>query len=140
MGLDIHCKCGQTAFRAGSYSGYNWWREILAKLVGITDINAFWIKTGGINNRKGKEPFFELINFSDCEGTLPLRECKRLKKDFDYWSRLFHKQNAIQIFWFKLFSNSILSKDEWEYWLEKFDKWHEAVNHAVKDKCNIIFS
>lgn len=140
MGLDIACKCGKTWFRVGSYSGYNWWREILARLVGIKNLNDFWIKAGGIDNRNGPEPFFELLNFSDCEGTLPYRECKRLLKDFNKWSPLVHGKSFQKIFWLNFFNEVYLTKDEWDYWLEKFDLFHEAVKHAVKDKCNVIFT
>ena len=53
-------------FRAGSYSGYNWWR---AKL------EAF----------KGDVAFQELINFADNEGVIGFVVAKKLAKDFsDY--------------------------------------------------------
>lgn len=74
-------------FRAGSYSGYNAWREELAKLAGYTaadytiyeqtkkrhDAGA-WASTSG--------PFWELINFSDCEGVIGPVVSAKLAKDF----------------------------------------------------------
>lgn len=73
--------------RAGSYSGYNLWREELAKLAGwplgsyefFGDVRpshaaSAWKATEG--------PFFELINFSDCEGTIGAVTSKKLALDF----------------------------------------------------------
>ncbi|OMF32348.1 hypothetical protein [Paenibacillus peoriae] len=51
-------------FRAGSYSGYNWWRE---KLAGFA----------------GKVAFQELIEFSDCEGVIGPVVSAKLAKDFE---------------------------------------------------------
>lgn len=76
------------AFRAGSYSGYNYWRNELAKLAGNeqTPYRSF---DGKIElrydatvwkNKKG--PFWELIYFSDAEGVIGPIVCKRVYKDF----------------------------------------------------------
>lgn len=74
-------------FCAGSYSGYNWWREELAQLSGwpLTKSKSYfdestnhaagaWKANGG--------PFWELISFSDCEGVLGTSVCAKLAKDF----------------------------------------------------------
>lgn len=65
-------------FRAGSYSGYNAWRETLCERENGVSPAEVW-----------KEPvvwkdaaFFELINFSDCEGTIGPLACARLAQDF----------------------------------------------------------
>jgi hypothetical protein len=50
-------------FRAGSYTGYNWWRN---KLEEISD----------------GESFQELINFADNEGVIGYVVSKKLAKDF----------------------------------------------------------
>jgi hypothetical protein len=66
-------------FRAGSYTGYNWWRNELAKLAGYPapdkryDASAWNAKSGA---------FWELINFSDAEGVLGPVVCKKLYADF----------------------------------------------------------
>lgn len=65
-------------FRAGSYSGYNVWREQLAQLVGTTP-KAIWA-----NPQPG--PFMELINFSDCEGFIGPQTAAKLATDFDAWA------------------------------------------------------
>lgn len=71
-------------FAAGSYGGYNDWREQLAKLAGYRPVEAeeprhqhsagAWAATGG--------PFWELINFSDCEGAIGPAVSAKLAKDF----------------------------------------------------------
>lgn len=75
-------------FRAGSYGGYNRWREQLAEMAGypiaqdpdpIGDPRqnhsaGAWQADGG--------PFWELIWFSDCEGTIGPAVCNKLADDF----------------------------------------------------------
>lgn len=68
----------QYSFRAGSYSGYNDWRNWLAQVAGFKDANEIW-------SRKPLAPFVELINFSDCEGAIGYIIAGKLAKDFkDY--------------------------------------------------------
>lgn len=69
------------------YGRYSNWRNQLAELAGYTplpdeerggselrhDMGA-WMSDGG--------PFWELIHFSDCEGTLGTAVCQKLAKDF----------------------------------------------------------
>ncbi|MBU8594050.1 hypothetical protein [Bacillus subtilis] len=52
------------SFRAGSYSGYGWWRRKLEEF-------------------KGDTAFQELINFADNEGTIGPVVSKKLAKDFN---------------------------------------------------------
>lgn len=61
-------------FRAGSYGGYNLWREQLAKLAGYEKAARVWDGATG--------PFCELIHFSDCEGTIGTAVSAKLAKDF----------------------------------------------------------
>jgi hypothetical protein len=61
-------------FRAGSYGGYNEWRNSLAAMVGTTP------KTAWAGEYQG--PFAELINFSDCEGVIGATVCRKLAEDF----------------------------------------------------------
>jgi hypothetical protein len=79
------------AFRAGSYHGYNEWRRMLASLVGKTP-DEVW----AASRREGRTrrpdavddesvrslPFFELINFSDCEGFIGPKTSAKLAADF----------------------------------------------------------
>ena len=61
-------------FRAGSYIGYNKWRNTLAVLAGFdSDLGAFEADGG---------PFWELIHFTDCDGTIGTAVAKKLANDF----------------------------------------------------------
>ncbi len=78
----------QFEFRAGSYSGYGWWRNELAKLAGYRPTDAKTVE-GKMESRydaaawKAKSgPFWELINFSDAEGVIGPVACKKLYSDF----------------------------------------------------------
>ena len=79
------------SFSAGSYMGYGAWREELAKMAGYpkspvdrgfgdsvaTHSGGAWSAGGG--------PFWELINFSDCEGVIGPIVSAKLAKDFAEW-------------------------------------------------------
>lgn len=74
-------------FCAGSYGGYNMWRNRLAKLAGYPE---------GTYEQYGKDwpshcvacwngeqgPFAELIHFSDCEGVIGTAVSQKLAADF----------------------------------------------------------
>ena len=63
-------------FRAGSYSGFNTWRNELAQLTGAASAQEVW----GRGAQPG--PFVELINFSDCEGCIGPLTSAKLAADF----------------------------------------------------------
>ena len=65
-------------FRAGSYSGYNQFRELLC--IAILDVKpeSVWEKSELYLDK----PFYELINFSDCEGAIGPKVSQKLHKDF----------------------------------------------------------
>ncbi|MBT2142733.1 MULTISPECIES: hypothetical protein [unclassified Rhodanobacter] len=74
-------------FRAGSYRGYNQWREQLAELAGypIGEYVQCGVTTesrcvGFWNGETG--PFSELINFADNEGVIGASVAAKLAKDF----------------------------------------------------------
>lgn len=73
-------------FRAGSYGGYGAWRRSLcAQALGV-DVEEIWDNPEAFKGR----PFFELINFSDCEGTIGPVTSAKLAKDFkDYEGKIF---------------------------------------------------
>jgi hypothetical protein len=62
-------------FDAGSYHGYNRWREWLADLVGVTP-KEVW-------NGLAPSHFGELINFPDNEGFIGPKTSAKLAKDFE---------------------------------------------------------
>jgi len=65
-------------FRAGSYSGYNKWRDELARRALDLPAATVWEDP----SRFVEAPFFELINFSDCEGTIGPDAASDLATDF----------------------------------------------------------
>lgn len=92
-------------FRAGSYGSYNAWREELAKLAGYpaTDYTIYgqtkkrhdagaWAATSG--------PFWELINFSDCEGVIGPAVSAKLAKDFAEFDGRAKEHVSAQQDWF----------------------------------------
>ena len=103
-------------FRAGSYSGYNNWRDELARLAGYQNTKydehgyereshaaGAWKLDGG--------PFWELINFSDCEGILGTEVCKKLLADF-----IEYDEKA------KSFDS---------YFYERYKEWTEGMKYAA---------
>lgn len=92
-------------FRAGSYGGYNQWRDWLARSAGHLSAEAVWE-----NAKPG--PFVELISFSDCEGIIGPVVAAKLAKDFAD-----HEEE-------------ILAKaDEWE--AAKYREWRKAFEMAA---------
>jgi hypothetical protein len=106
-------------FRAGSYSGYNGWREDLAKLAGYpaTAFTAYGRTThrhdaGAWAASEG--PFWELICFSDCEGVIGPVVSAKLARDFAEWD-----ERA------KAYSEG----PSWFY--ERFQEWRAAFEMAA---------
>lgn len=74
--------------RAGSYGGYNKWRDQLAKLVGYP-LRDYQDNFGHVQQSHCVDcwsglagPFAELINFSDCEGVIGSDVSQKLFNDF----------------------------------------------------------
>jgi hypothetical protein len=65
-------------FRAGSYSGFNEWRDTLAKCAGYPSARAVWETPDQFSG----QPFVELLNFSDCEGVIGPVVAAKLAADF----------------------------------------------------------
>lgn len=73
-------------FRAGSYGGYNAWREQLAEFAGYP-VSPAEYHQGKLRHDQGAwdasgGPFWELIHFSDCEGTIGPVVSAKLAQDF----------------------------------------------------------
>ena len=86
-GVYIYEKRG--TFNAGSYSTYSQFRHDLQTMAifsnGITNINYDEYDEKSI-------PFYELIHFSDCEGSINADICKKIFKDFEDNSKKIKKQ------------------------------------------------
>jgi hypothetical protein len=82
-------------FRAGSYRGYNIFRSNLCNTVnGITD-SELW----SMDKEKAKKlPFYYLINFSDCEGFIGTKYCKKLYKDFCEFETVYQEKQGDQYY------------------------------------------
>ena len=82
----------QGYFRAGSYSGYNHWRNELAIMAGYDGAQGVWndfnnnlryLKLKKLSGELAQlKPFYELIHFSDCDGLIGPEICKKLYQDF----------------------------------------------------------
>lgn len=70
--------CGD-AFRAGSYSGYNAWRNQLSLLMLGVPATVVWDNYDAYKDK----PFWELIHYSDCEGFIGPQTSAKLAKDFE---------------------------------------------------------
>lgn len=92
-------------FPAGSYSGYNVWREWLASLVGTTP-KRVW---------DGESPthFGELISFPDNEGFIGPRTAAKLATDFE------------------LFVGKVTAPDDREWYAALFDDFAKAFRTAA---------
>jgi hypothetical protein len=94
-------------FRAGSYGGYNRWREQLCALAGHGTPRDVW----DAENPQG--PFIELINFSDCEGTIGTGVSAKLARDFAEYQ-----------------ANADAHPDEW--FRDRYAKWRAAFEMAAQ--------
>lgn len=97
----------QHAFRAGSYSGYNEWRRLLASLVGV-QCQDVW----NAGEAEPAFPFKDLINFSDCEGFIGPKTSAKLACDFKRW----HER---------------ASSHADTYWQKKYEEWMRAFHIAA---------
>lgn len=116
------------SFRAGSYSGYNDWRNNLAEMAGYGCAENVWkdfpniryLKLKKIEGEEAKiKPFYELIFFSDCEGCIGPEIAKKLYKDFcdfDEQAKKFNKDPLN------------IEPDDWFY--IKYCAWKEAFRVA----------
>ena len=64
---------------SASYGGYGVFRRDLALLVGVVDLDAWW------RDPNPETPFFELLDFSDCEGAIGPEACAAIARDFAEW-------------------------------------------------------
>lgn len=110
-------------FRAGSYTGYSLWRDELARLAGypVAEREQYGEKVpshsrGAWNSTAG--PFFELINFSDCEGTIGTAVSQKLARDFaEFRDRALNFDSRASYFW------------------ERYQEWQRAFELASDGGC-----
>lgn len=98
------------SFSAGSYGSYNDFRSDLSMIVNQVPSNVIW------NNPDLYEDsdFYELINFSDCEGVIGPDTANKLLSDFKR-----HREEFM------------IERDVWDG--EKYDNWIKALEIAGND-------
>ena len=102
------------------YGGYYWWRNELAEMAGYPirkydtgcgeQVNHF----GGALN-SGGGPFYELINFSDCEGFIGTSVATKLLADF----KTFHDK----------------AEEIGSLFFEQYKHWQSAMEMASNNGC-----
>lgn len=97
-------------WHAGSYSGYNRFRERLAESVGYWPSDC-WEDPESYMDK----PFYELVNFSDCQGTLGTEACKSLYQDF-----VENRQAFV----------GLVGKDDFMGFVQRYDDWTEGFRIA----------
>jgi len=66
------------SFQVGSYSSYGSWRRHLCLAIHGVEPEELWDNAGNFIDK----PFYELINFSDCEGQIGPKVSEELYQDF----------------------------------------------------------
>jgi hypothetical protein len=105
----------QHGFRAGSYSGYNWWRRQLCQFALGVEPEEVWQHP---RRYRGK-PFVELIDFTDCDGRIGTKVAAKLAQDFRE-----HKKPAAD------FASTLGQENDW---LEIYDDFALAFELAAQN-------
>jgi hypothetical protein len=98
----------QHSFSAGSYSGYNAWRDSLALLAGFSSYQHACDSANG--------PFWELLFMSDCEGVIGPKTAAKLVEDF-----AMYQAQADTV--------------ERTYFTERYNEWRKVFEIAAKGGC-----
>ena len=104
-------------FRAGSYSGYNQFRNSLCVAIHGVECEDFWT-----NEDYEGTPFYELIDFSDCEGVIGVEESKKLHYEFKLHKGIFRRY----------LENTIDDTEDRNYFMEKYDDWTKAFSISAQ--------
>jgi hypothetical protein len=97
----------------GAYSAYNRWRNALSWFALSVPASTVW---GNREAYRGK-PFYELIDFSDCEGVIGTDTAKKLAADFAACQDAARRHAA--------------TIEDGEYWLRKYGEWRKAFEIAA---------
>lgn len=95
-------------FRAGSYGGYNQWRDTLSRVMLDVPAETVWEHRADYQ----EAPFYPLIDFSDCEGVIGPQTCALLAYDF---ARFADKAATVPD----------------DYWRQKYALWQQAFTLAA---------
>jgi hypothetical protein len=106
----IYLYQGSIEFGAGSYGTYNGFRNDLSLIAHGVFAQVIWANP---EIYKGSD-FYELINFSDCEGVIGPMTSQKLTSDFKKHREAYALEN-----------------NEWD--LERYDNWTKAFELAGND-------
>jgi hypothetical protein len=112
----------QHHFRAGSYSGYNRFRNILSRALLGVEASAVWEDPTSFEGRPG----YEMIDFSDCEGTISSSVADKLRQDLAenrevFATYLIEKENTQK------------DSDEFQWIMEVYDNFIYAFELASEN-------
>ena len=122
------------SFRAGSYSGYGEWRDLLSKValdMGAADV---WDKIDGGETYE-TIPFSEHINFSDADGVIGPVASKKLYNDYVMYEK--EIMNRLDRFYLK-FEDYEIDGETYDWFKQKYKDWKEAFRIA-SDNGAVIF-
>ena len=127
------------AFRAGSYSGYNVFRSVLAQCTLGVISDEVWADP----DKWMSKPFYELINFSDCEGTIGTKVSAKLYHDFKENRERFERNLRQEIDFNKETEDPLSLEPEFilpgiadldemsiDYYIEQYENWTRAFELA----------
>ena len=121
-------------FRAGSYSGYNEWRNLLAKVALDLGIEDVWDK---MDSGYGYDeiPFSEQINFSDADGIIGPVASQKLYNDYvNYEDEVMKKLDR----YYLKFEDYEIDGETYDWFKQKYKDWKEAFRIA-SDNGAVIF-
>ena len=112
--------------RAGSYSGYNEWRRLLARAaLGMSDEEVWNTIDSGVSY--SEVPFGELINFSDADGVIGPIASQKLYNDFVKYEEPIMKK--LDRFYLK-FEDYEIDGETYDWFKFKYKDWKEAFRIA----------
>ena len=112
--------------RAGSYSGYNEWRRLLARAaLGMSDEEVWNKIDSGVSY--SEVPFGELINFSDADGVIGPIASQKLYNDFVKYEEPIMKK--LDRFYLK-FEDYEIDGETYDWFKFKYKDWKEAFRIA----------
>jgi hypothetical protein len=114
------------SFRAGSYSGYGEWRDLLAKVALDMGVQGVWNK---IDSGEGYSeiPFSEQLNFSDADGIIGPVASKKLYNDYVSYEKDIMKK--LDRYYLK-FEDFEIDGETYEWFKQKYNDWKEAFRIA----------
>jgi len=114
------------SFRAGSYSGYGEWRDLLARVALDMGSEGVWNK---IDSGEGYSeiPFSEVINFSDADGVIGPVASKKLHNDFVNYEKDIMKK--LDRYYLK-FEDFEIDGETYQWFKQKYNDWKEAFRIA----------